>query len=140
MKPRDVAWIDGRFASAAEAARVTDPSVAHGVGLLETIGARAGRLPLFARHLERLRRSARVVGISGELPADFEAIAEELVERAGRPDGIVRMVWTTRLTLTTRDRVELGRPLRLRAASRRRGPSTPMATVNSATRCATLNC
>jgi branched-subunit amino acid aminotransferase/4-amino-4-deoxychorismate lyase len=132
VSPREVAWIDGRLASAAEAARVIDPEVAHGVGLIETIGARAGRFPLFARHVERLRRSAPVVGITGELPEDLEATAEELVERAGRTDGIARIVWTARpqLVLMTRDRVELGRPLRLRAASTRRGPGVPEPAVS----------
>ena len=64
MKRGGIVWLNGRLVSA-ERARVpaTLPLVLQGMGLYETLRIVRGRAPLVERHIARLARSARELGI-----------------------------------------------------------------------------
>jgi branched-chain amino acid aminotransferase len=105
-------FLNGQFVSEAEA-RVSalDAGLQHGVGLFETMAARAvaGRAEVFrlAEHLARLVGSARELGLSDSLRE--HALAEavgQTVERAGHERA------RTRLTVTGGDLHLLSRPVR----------------------------
>ena len=59
-----------------------------------------------------------------------------MLGRAARPDGVLRLVWTAeaRCVMTTRERADLGRAVRLFAASARRGGFDPTAGLKSTSR------
>ncbi|MDH3498402.1 MAG: aminotransferase class IV [Gemmatimonadota bacterium] len=59
--------------------------------LFETMRVRQGLLPLLDRHVRRLTRGSRAVGIAPPLAA----LAEDAVARAGTgsPEGVLRVVW-----------------------------------------------
>jgi branched-subunit amino acid aminotransferase/4-amino-4-deoxychorismate lyase len=62
------AWLDGRFVPMDEA-RVSafDAGFQHGVGLFETMSARHGRVFRGLEHMERMRRSAKELGLADTL-------------------------------------------------------------------------
>ncbi|MBC22654.1 MAG: hypothetical protein CMJ32_01900 [Phycisphaerae bacterium] len=76
-------WINGTFEQA-ESATITpfDAGFQHGVGLFETMLARGGSVFRMMDHLERLRESARELGLSERLRIDplAEAIESTLLE------------------------------------------------------------
>jgi branched-subunit amino acid aminotransferase/4-amino-4-deoxychorismate lyase len=131
-----IAWVDGVFGGACSA---YDHGLLSGLGLFETMGAVGGTLPLFARHLARLERSALRLGFAARSitapPANLLAAAEELLARNG--DDILRLTMTAGAdetlgsppswTLTTRRRVPSDRPLRLFIAPTRRHRDDPLA-------------
>ncbi|MFO0910241.1 MAG: aminotransferase class IV [Isosphaeraceae bacterium] len=58
-------WFDGRvIPDDALRVSVLDRTFEHGLGLFETLRTYQGRVPLLARHLERLQRSAHELGLS----------------------------------------------------------------------------
>jgi branched-subunit amino acid aminotransferase/4-amino-4-deoxychorismate lyase len=86
-------WIDGRIVEPAEARlAVADRSLEHGLGLFETMRAVDGRVPLLDRHLARLRRSARSLGIGLDgtrLPDRDDVVA--LIRSRGAEGCVVRL-------------------------------------------------
>ena len=68
-------WL-GRALVAPERAglAIDDPGVRFGEGLIETMRAEGGRVPLLDRHLDRLERSAAVLGLA-PMPSREEVIA-----------------------------------------------------------------
>ena len=90
-------WVDGRIVADDDLkVSVLDRTLEHGLGLFETFRTWNGRAPLLDRHLARLERSAKELGVSlasVRLP-DQDAV-ETLVDR----EGIGRDV-ALRITLT----------------------------------------
>jgi branched-chain amino acid aminotransferase len=89
-------WIEGRVVDGAEA-RIpgTDHGLLYGDGVFEGIRLAAGRVFRLDAHLERLRHSARAIGL--ELPGGTAGIRKIVIETArafGQPDGYVRLLVT----------------------------------------------
>lgn len=89
-------WLNGRLLESAEA-RVdpSDRGLLLGDGLFETMRAEAGRAPLLARHLARLRAGAAVLGLP--VPFAEAALAEAvagLLRAAGLGDAALRLTLT----------------------------------------------
>lgn len=88
--------LNGELVSALDARNsVLDEGLLYGYGLFETLRAKEGRMPLLARHLDRLCAGAERLGIA--LPRDRRAIAGDLdrvVEAAGHADARVRLTLT----------------------------------------------
>jgi branched-chain amino acid aminotransferase len=89
-------WIEGRVVDGAEARiPVTDHGLLYGDGVFEGIRLAGGRVFRLDSHLERLRQSARAIGL--ELPGGIVAIRRIVIETArafGQPDGYVRLLVT----------------------------------------------
>jgi branched-subunit amino acid aminotransferase/4-amino-4-deoxychorismate lyase len=89
----DTVWVNGRFVTREEA-RVSafDAGVLHGVGLFETMlatplagdeSATRGRVFRIHRHMERLERSARTLGLTDALKVRaLQELVEHVVERS----------------------------------------------------------
>lgn len=99
----ELVWVNGTFVER-DAARVSafDAGLLHGVGLFETMLATAGRVFRLERHMARLERSARELGLSERLRIEAlgEAV-EGVVARSGLAEGDARA--RVRLTLTGGD-------------------------------------
>jgi branched-subunit amino acid aminotransferase/4-amino-4-deoxychorismate lyase len=121
-----------------------DRGFLHGLGLFETVRAATGsdgvaRLPLWDRHLARLAAGARRLDLPAPSAAGLGAAALELLGRQGVADGILRLTLTAgvdapQCCLTTRPRVDLGRPVRLAVVAARRDPSDPTARLKTTSR------
>jgi branched-chain amino acid aminotransferase len=89
-------WIEGRIVDGADARiPVTDHGLLYGDGVFEGIRLYAGRVFKLDSHLERLRHSARAIGL--ELPGGTAAVREIVIATArafGQPDGYVRLLVT----------------------------------------------
>ena len=89
-------WIEGRVVDGSEARiPVTDHGLLYGDGVFEGIRLAGGRVFRLDSHLDRLRHSARAIGL--ELPggvAGIRAIVLETARAWGRPDGYVRLLVT----------------------------------------------
>jgi len=92
-------WLNGQIVDAKSAQiSALDASVQHGVGLFETLLARAGRPHRLEQHLERIAESARALGLSPKLDVDLLADAVMQTIAAAEP-GVLRV----RLTITGGD-------------------------------------
>lgn len=79
-------WIDGRFAGA-------DPLPARiGIAPFETMGARAGALPLWPLHLQRLQATAARLRLPFAPDAALHAAACELLRTADQEHGVLRLL------------------------------------------------
>lgn len=101
----ETVWLNGRFLSR-EQAQVSafDAGFQHGVGLFETMLAAGpdGRVFHLHRHLERLERSARALGLTDSLkPRALAELIETVVARAELSDDSRRA--RVRLTITGGD-------------------------------------
>ena len=89
-------WIEGRVVDGSEARiPVTDHGLLYGDGVFEGIRLAGGRVFRLDSHLDRLRHSARAIGL--ELPggvAGIRAIVLETARAWGCPDGYVRLLVT----------------------------------------------
>jgi len=89
-------WIEGEIVDGAEARiPVTDHGLLYGDGVFEGIRLYGGRVFRLDAHLERLRHSARAIGL--ELPGGAAAVREIVLATArayGRPEGYVRLLVT----------------------------------------------
>ena len=97
----EAVWINGSFVER-DAARISafDAGLLHGVGLFETMLATRGRVFRLDRHMARLERSARELGLSERLRvAALSEAVEAVVDRSGLGEGRARV----RLTLTGGD-------------------------------------
>lgn len=92
-------WLNGQIVDAKSAQiSALDASVQHGVGLFETLLARAGKPHRLGQHLERIAESARALGLSPKLDVDLLAEAVTQTIAAAGP-GMLRV----RLTITGGD-------------------------------------
>jgi branched-chain amino acid aminotransferase len=92
--------LDGALTDPGAAALgIDDPGVRWGEGLFETMRAEAGRVPLLARHLARMRASARALGLGEGPGAGAERDVAVAVAACGAPRQRVRLTWTGRPTL-----------------------------------------
>ena len=89
-------WIEGEIVDGANARiPVTDHGLLYGDGVFEGIRLYSGRVFRLDAHLERLRHSARAIGL--ELPGGVAKIREIVLATArayGQPDGYVRLLVT----------------------------------------------
>jgi branched-subunit amino acid aminotransferase/4-amino-4-deoxychorismate lyase len=77
-----LAWLNGAFVDGADPGiSALDAGFQHGVGLFETMQARAGRVFRMSDHLERLAESARELGLADPLRTEPLAEAVEAVMR-----------------------------------------------------------
>ena len=87
-------WVGGRVVSdEALTISVLDRTFEHGLGLFETMRTWRGRAPLLARHLARLSRSARELGLPLDPSAlpDDRAVSELLESEAAEGDRVLRV-------------------------------------------------
>jgi len=108
-----ICWLDGKFVDE------TDPRISaldagfqHGVGLFETMQARAGRVFRLADHLERLAESARELALADPLRAEplADAIAQ-VMQRWGEAPARLRLTITAGVVNMLREARD-GRPVR----------------------------
>lgn len=95
------------------------------LGAFETMGAVAGALPLWQRHLTRLRDAAERLGIPfGPPAADLQQQAGRVLQQAGEPDGILRLTLhaSGRVAFAARARRNIRGPLRLHIVQVQRDP------------------
>src|ERR1700680_4284494 len=97
MSPQAIAWVDGVWHDDAATASVSvlDHGLLYGDGVSEGVRFCAGTPFLLARHLRRLRASARCLLL--EVPYDereLVEICEEAIERFGAADGYLRLIVT----------------------------------------------
>jgi branched-chain amino acid aminotransferase len=89
-------WIEGEIVDGANARiPVTDHGLLYGDGVFEGIRLYSGRVFRLDAHLERLRHSARAIGL--DLPGGVTKIREIVLATArayGQPDGYVRPLVT----------------------------------------------
>lgn len=86
-----VVRIDGRrVPRGAAALHPDDPLARAGEGLIETMRAASGRVPLLDRHLARMRASAETLGLAG-IPGDAAVRAEVGLAVAAAGDGDLRV-------------------------------------------------
>ena len=124
------AWCDGAFVAAVPRAER---------GAFETMGAHAGELPLWSRHLARLARAAVQLGVAFVPPRDLEDAARDLLARTGQRDGILRlelgaMERAARWSMTTRARSSATGPVRLALVVAPRSAADPDAGFKSVAR------
>jgi branched-subunit amino acid aminotransferase/4-amino-4-deoxychorismate lyase len=79
------AWVDGQLVGDGALPRRA------GVAPFETMGARDGALPLWDRHLARLRSAVARLGLPWREPAGLRAAAMELLRSNDRADGVLRL-------------------------------------------------
>ncbi len=89
-------WLDGQVRDPEQARiPVTDHGLLYGDGVFEGIRVYAGRVFQLPRHLERLRLSARAIGLELPYPlARLHAIVCETLSAFGRDDAYVRLLIT----------------------------------------------
>src|SRR5260370_27177757 len=106
-------WVDGRIVpDDALAISVLDRTFEHGLGLFETLRTWNGRAPLLDRHLARLERSARELGLPINLVMlPDESAVSALVEAQGLGGDVM-----LRITLTGGRDESTGARLWMRAA------------------------
>jgi 4-amino-4-deoxychorismate lyase len=74
--------------------RADDEALARGRAVFETLRVYGGLPFRLQEHLERLERSASVVGIQEPDRAEFERLTALALERAASPDAVLRLYWT----------------------------------------------
>lgn len=79
-------WIDGELCAGHDVPRSVGRAAP-----FETMGACAAQLPLWSRHLQRLRDAAAQLGLAFEPPDGLRAAAADVLLRAGQPDGVLRL-------------------------------------------------
>lgn len=87
-----IAWVDGRVLPASEATvPLMDDGFQRGDAVFETVMVRRGRTHALESHLERMRGSARMLGL--RLPSLRQAVTDLLVAW-GERDGAVKLIVT----------------------------------------------
>lgn len=131
------AWVNGRFVDGSEGIAPEDLGFLQGVGAFETLGARAGDVPLFDLHLRRLAGAAQRLAIRFAPIPELRARAAEVLARNGLPDGVLRITLTAGVAdaptwcLSARAR-EPGRvPVQLAVSALRRSASDPTAALKT---------
>jgi len=96
-----VVWLDDALVDPAMARlSIDDPGVRWGEGLFETMRAERGHVPLLGRHLDRLARSTRTLGLA-PMPSvsAMEDAVETVVAALGAGPARIRLTVTPRPTL-----------------------------------------
>ncbi len=100
------AWINGQERKDDARLQALDPAARHTSGVFETMRAVGGRIPLLARHLRRLQRSAEATGLT--LPVSDARLKRWLLHALKESgDALLRV----KLVVTARDAVIETRPL-----------------------------
>ncbi|MCZ9337776.1 aminotransferase class IV, partial [Streptomyces sp. TRM76130] len=88
-------WLDGGLREA-ESARVSafDHGLTVGDGVFETVKAVDGRAFALTRHLDRLVRSARGLGLPEPDPDEVRRACAAVLAAAPMPLGRLRITWT----------------------------------------------
>ena len=96
-----VVWLDEALVDPATAGlSIDDPGVRWGEGLFETMRAEDGHVPLLGRHLDRVARSTRVLGLAPMPAADaMEDAVGAVVAALGTGPARIRLTATPRPTL-----------------------------------------
>lgn len=138
MSDLDIAWLNGRLVTAAEAGiPFSDPAFLSGLGLFETISVRGGAPCLLDRHLRRMQRGAALLslGVPG-VDAVRQAICD-LLHRLGLRDARVRLTVSPDATLITAGELpDFSGVARLIVCPWRRNPHSPLAGLKSTSACA----
>lgn len=104
-------WLNGKFVPVAEAkVSAFDAGMQHGVGLLESMQARGGRVVRMMQHLERLQGSASELGLAKGLRIEPLADAVELTLKHNQMEDA-----RIRITLTAGDLNMLAKARELQA-------------------------
>lgn len=101
-------WVDGELLAGNDVPR------SRAFAPFETMGAHSGAVPLWDRHLARLRGTAERLGLAFEPGGELRAAATDVLLKNGHADGVLR------LALVTDDAGE--RPPRTVLAARARSP------------------
>lgn len=101
-------WLDGRSVPSSAI------PVRTGTAPFETMGARAAEVPLWERHLARLRDSAARLGLPFTPAPELRSQAQELLRGNGHHDGVLRLLLlpsgsAVHTVLTTRARSPITR-------------------------------
>ncbi|MGO9197824.1 MAG: aminotransferase class IV [Acidimicrobiales bacterium] len=88
-------YLNGRFVDAAEAAvSVFDHGLLTGDGVFESVAIRGGRPFALSRHLERLKRSATIIGLEVPPLEELSQAVITVAETAGYETGKLRITLT----------------------------------------------
>lgn len=92
----DIYYIDGKFAPAQEAALpVSDLAVLRGYGVFEFLRTYGGKPFRLREHLERLERSARLVGLPfPRTKDDLAGLVRETLKRNSHEESSIRVILT----------------------------------------------
>ncbi|HZT64445.1 MAG TPA: aminotransferase class IV [Acidimicrobiales bacterium] len=89
-------WLNGRIVEGSEAAvSLFDHGLTVGDAVFETIAVRAGTAIAVTRHLERLRRSARALGLPAPSVERLREAVAETVSANAADRGVVRVLHTS---------------------------------------------
>ncbi len=94
--PTSTVWLDGELLPASEATLpALDRGALYGDALFETLRAYEGRLPLFDRHMQRLRLSQQALLLDiPERPEQLRAACLALLQANRSPDAALRITLT----------------------------------------------
>lgn len=140
-----IAWVDGAWMEldvrGGPSALLSLLDGRTGPGVFETMGAVDGELPLWERHVARIRRGAERLGIPWRFDAaEVHGAARETLERNGERDGVLRMTLVpmaparSRWLLVARRRTAADRPLRLVIVDELQKPHGPPRDVKCTSR------
>jgi branched-chain amino acid aminotransferase len=124
-------WVDGGLRDVDSATvSVFDHGLTVGDGVFETLKAQEGRAFALTRHLERLTRSARGLGLPDPDADEVRRACEAVLEANPAPLGRLRVTYTGGLSPLGSDRGEAGPTLVVALAPTSRRPdSTAVVTV-----------
>ncbi|MFJ9647058.1 aminotransferase class IV [Streptomyces sp. NPDC101206] len=118
-------WLDGALRDA-ESARVSvfDHGLTVGDGVFETLKAEGGRVFALTRHVERLTRSARGLGLPDPDPDEVRRACEAVLDANPVPLGRLRITYTGGLSPLGSDRGDSGPTLVVAVGETTRRPDT----------------
>ncbi|MFD7625809.1 aminotransferase class IV [Streptomyces sp. NPDC059851] len=118
-------WLDGALRDA-ESARVSvfDHGLTVGDGVFETLKAEGGRVFALTRHVERLTRSARGLGLPDPDPDEVRRACEAVLGANPMPLGRLRITYTGGLSPLGSDRGDSGPTLVVAVGETTRRPDT----------------
>ncbi|MEU2263335.1 aminodeoxychorismate lyase [Streptomyces sp. NPDC019645] len=118
-------WVNGGLRDADDAlVSVFDHGLTVGDGIFETVKATDGRLFALTRHLDRLTRSARGLGLPDPDHDEVRRACEAVVEANPMPLGRLRITYTGGLSPLGSDRGDKGPSLVVALAAATRRPDT----------------
>jgi branched-subunit amino acid aminotransferase/4-amino-4-deoxychorismate lyase len=101
-------WLNGRLQPAPQTpVSALQKKFLRGLGLLETMRVTRGRVPLLERHLDRLVRSCRLLGLR-QTHRDLDDGLDALLRQAGSVEGVARIVVGEGLRLVTLELLPAG--------------------------------
>ncbi|KQX89737.1 MULTISPECIES: aminotransferase class IV [Streptomyces] len=124
-------WVNGRLREADDArVSVLDHGLTVGDGVFETVKVSGGRPFALTRHLDRLTRSARGLGLPDPDLDEVRRASAAVIEANPMPLGRLRMTYTGGLSPLGSDRGDAGPSLVVaQSAAERRPDSTAVITV-----------